>query len=382
MASNDVTKRLRALSFFFFLVSGGVNAAPGAACVEKWAGSSFGQKILEQKKNDATLKSFLSSATSDFLVAAALDLEQKVLSHCSDPGLSGLLQQLQVAYLTRLEVKAKPREAGLYFKGLVTSQAEGAELHKALKKIPAKEKLKPLELFARIYGAAALVRGVLVVGAAPLPVDLIYGLARQACEKNDPCAFWDPAFIARVVIVPGNAQAAYLPELASLRVSADLVKTYSPLRQVVLLHELAHVAEWRARQQLEEDWKQQFQVFSGWKLTPSGWQTPVVASEDRWGDELAKESAHSAFSLLPDPVFLAQSKNGEELDGFVFARSERETKKSGDVGEDLADHIAAFLAAPQRFCYQMKPVAPQKYQWIAKNVFHRNQRLNCTSILK
>ncbi len=383
MASNGVTKQQHKLAVVFLaLFSFAALAGNRPSCGQKWMDSPFGENVLKQKKNDATFKGFLASVSRDYLASAALDLDQRVLSQCSDPALQGVLQQLQVAYLARLGVKSRPRDASLFFRGLVTSQAEGGELEKALSKISGIEKLKPLEVLAKVYGAAVAIGDVLVVGAAPLPVAPLKGVVRRACERFSRCPFWDPAFIARVVIVPGSGQAAYLPEVASLRIASDLVDVPSPLRQVVLFHELAHVAQWRAKQQTGADWVEEFKAFSGWSKTPQGWQTLAVSSAQAWNDELTKESAKSPYSLLPDNVFLAGKNAEEEVDGFVFARSERETKKSGDVSEDLADHVAAYLVVPHRFCHLMKPVAPKKYEWIARNVFQQTRNLDCQSIIK
>jgi hypothetical protein len=360
MVSNAVTKPLSL--FVFFLLSVSAQAAPSVACVEKWAGSDFGRRVLEQKKNDATLDSFLSKASGDFLASAALDLEQKVLSQCSDTGLKKLLQKLQSAYLARLGVKPTSADTATYFKAFLVPESESASLREAIRKVPINLKKPALENLRKVYGKAAWVDGVLVVGATPREENVLRSYARRGCGSLSPCPLWDPAFLARVAVLPGKGQAAYTKEIASLRVSQDLLEDGSPLNKVVVLHELAHSAQWRAFQQTGADWREEFQTFSAWEKTANGWKAPTLDSSEKWNDEFTKASKNSAFSLLPDDVLLDHKRSSGAVDGFVFARAERETKKASDTGEDLADHIAAFVAAPSRFCFGTKPIAARKYE--------------------
>lgn len=361
------------------------------SCLDRWRESALGKgaadpaavvAYLKQKKNDATLAALrkqLAEWGEEFIGAAALDLDQRVLSVCPDAGLSELRHELHVAYLAKLGWKLPTKDAALLFKGLLNAGEEAKTVKSAVAAVAAKpgaEKKSALELLSEIYGQALLVDGVLVVGAKPLPVDAIKAIARRACKGMEVCPFWDPAFVGRVTILPVKGFAAYVPELATLRLSQDLLKQFTALRQLVSLHELAHAAQFRAKQRTGADWAQVFAAFSQWKETAGALETPARPIDAKWNDELAKESIGSSFSLAPDPVFPAVGR----LDGFVFAKSERETKRAKDVGEDLADHIAAYLVAPERFCYLAKPVAPGKYAWIAKEVFGKNVKLSCAPL--
>jgi hypothetical protein len=339
---------------------------------------------LKQNKNDATLKAALryqlAKWSGEFALAAALELEQRVLSVCEDPKLRRLLGEIQNTYLKRLGFNGETREPGLLFKGLLNTEEETTSVRERVAKLGDARTKDPLKTLAAIYGDAQVVSGVLVVGAAPLPTKSLKGLIAKVCVGLTPCPFWDPAVLGRVTLLPTNGFASYIPELASLRLSRELVEKQNPLHLLVVLHELAHAAWQRARQRTGEDWRQEFAAFSEWKTGAKGLATPVRPSPGKREDALTAASEGSPYSLLPDPPMLAiQSlrQGRPDIDGFVFARTERETRRSGDIGEDLADSIAAFIVAPERFCYQGRAVAPRKHAWIAREVFNRAQPLRC-----
>ncbi len=374
---------------FFGLLAPVAWAQP--SCVERWREAALGKgaadppavvAFVKQKKNDATLAALRKQLTEwgeEFLGAATLDLDQRVLSVCTDGVLSDLRREMQLAYVAKLGWKHATKDPALLFRGLLNAGDEAKTVKAAVAAAsnrPGAEKKSGLDLLSEIYGQAVLVDGVLVVGAKPLPVDAVKAIARRACKGFEACPFWDPAFVGRVTVLPAKGFAAYVPELATLRLSLDLLKQFTALRQLVAIHELAHAAQFRAKQRTGSDWAQAFAGFSQWKQNASGFETPARATDAKWNDELAKESIGSSFTLAPDPVFPAVGR----LDGFVFAKSERETKRAKDVGEDLADHIAAFIVAPERFCHGAKPVAPGKYAWIAKEVFGKDIKLGCAPL--
>lgn len=347
-----------------------VFGAPAHDCIARWRSGPLGAAAFS---NPA-----IEKWGADFQVSAALDLEQRVLSVCESPVLRDRLEAIQRAYLKRLGWTTPHPQPGLLFKGLLNTEDETTAVQERLAKIPATARNESaLNVLARVYGDAALVNGVLVVGAKPLPVRAIEALAQKACGRMQPCGLWDPAFLGRVALLPTGGFASYVPELASLRLSRELLDKHSSLHTLVMVHELAHAAEWRARQKLGEEWRPVFAKFSHWEKKDGALENPVRPAPGKWRDELAVQSEGSSYSLLPDPPMPAFTRKEMPVDGFVFARSDRETRKSSDVGEDLADHVAAYVVAPHRFCFEGKPVAPRKYAWVAKYVFAQDLKLNC-----
>ncbi len=395
MASNAViVKRLKPvlISLFFWLAAvplyGGTAAA---ACVSQWRVAPLGTVILanpaigaflKQNKNDATvdgaLRKTVDGWSADFVVAAALELEQRVLSHCTDAALTRLLTEIHLGYLRKVGWAEVPKEPALLFKGLLNTGEETATVRERVAKLSTEQKKEPaLKVLAQVYGDAAVLAGVLVVGAKPLPLAPLETLVHKICGRKRPCPLWDAAFVARVAILPVNGFASYVPELASLRLSRELLEKENRLHQLVIVHELAHSAQARNKNLTGVDWRLAFAKFSEWKHLDAGWVTPVRATEHQWADAFDTLSLGSSFSVLPDPVVWAFQQEERKVDGFAFARSERETKRAGDVGEDLADHIAAYILAPERFCFRGKPTAPQKFEWVAREVFGQTQVLRC-----
>jgi hypothetical protein len=395
MASNAViVKRLRPVFIFLFVFVAAVplyGGSAAAACVSHWQMAPLGSVVLgnptvsafiKQNKNDATLDAALRKVidgwSDDFLVAAALELEQRVLSRCSEPALGRLLTEIQQGYLRKVGWVDTSKETALLFKGLLNTGEESATVRERVGKLTAAQKKESaLKVLALVYGDAAILSGVLVVGAKPLPLVPLQTLVQKVCGRKKPCPLWDSASLARVAILPVSGFASYVPELASLRLSRELLEKDNRLHQLVIAHELAHSAQARSRNLTGVDWRIAFAKFSEWKRTEAGWVTPVRATENQWADAYDNASLGSSFSVLPDPVMLSFQEEERKVDGFVFARSERETKRAGDVGEDLADHIAAYILAPERFCFRGKPVAPQKFEWVAREVFGQTQVLRC-----
>ena len=96
-------------------------------------------------------------------------------------------------------------------------------------------------------------------------------------------------------------------------------------------------------------------------------------------DNLQQESEGTPFSILPDRVIKSVKVNGESYEGFVLEKTYRRVIESGDVEEDLADHIAAFIVAPSRFCSDNQPIAAKKHKWIAANILSDRPPLNCST---
>jgi hypothetical protein len=165
-------------------------------------------------------------------------------------------------------------------------------------------------------------------------------------------------------VTPESPLAAYIPETATLVLSSDLVEHPSLLTHVVITHELVHLAVREAWLASRKDWAAEFASFSGWKRSAKG-KLELKVQELGPGpqDELAKLSASSAFSILPDPVLGVKRK-----EGFVMAKAYRESRESQEPAEDLADHAAIYRWAPERYCYAGKVLAPKKFGWVAENI--------------
>jgi hypothetical protein len=382
----------RTLIIAFLIVGGALfGAAPSNECLDKWKNKPLAKEWLvqpaikafvESGSKKALVASALSAPSADFLLSSARELEQEVLSQCTHPSLVVLLGELQKAYLAKLGVSEKAVEVPVLFRALASTGDEFTRLTEVVRKLPkGKSNASGAAWIRQVYQEAALVEGVVVVGANENALNHLKLLMQRAClPRLSSCALWDPAFLYRVSVVPGSGQAAYIPETGVLVLSADLLDRISPLRQLVIAHELAHAATRRVTAKTGEDPREVFADFSGWRKAESGWSTPLRPIDGIWKDEIASDSKNSPYSVLPDAVLVAQVRSGELLDGFVFEKTLRETQKSGDLFEDIADHIAAYIVAPQRFCYRSKPVAPRKFEWVARAIFGQKQTLTCDAV--
>ncbi len=373
MASNGVTvPPLRScfLAVLFFLMGEAVPAGAASAAVLT--------PFLKQNKNDATLKAPLTELvpgwSADFLLTASLEVEQKYLSARNGAYWRKTLQGLQQAYLKKVGWEGSDRDPKWLFKGLLNTADESMALARVYQSWPhEKRERSTLEVLADLYGAAKIVSGVLVVGSSD--TEVLEKWVHQICPKH-PCKFWNSSYISRVSLFPVHSVAHYVPELTVLRLSQGLLKQGSALAPVVFAHELAHIAQAQAEVR-GEDWRKEFARFSGWERTASGWTTPVQPVAQDWNDVYHRDASLEGFTLLPDPVLFPLAGPAQKADGFVFAHAVRETIKTGDVAEDFADHIAAYIFAPSRFCFQGKPIAERKYAWVAQRVFGVKKTLNC-----
>ena len=180
---------------------------------------------------------------------------------------------------------------------------------------------------------------------------------------------WDARVLYRVKISSKPGIAAFIPEFATLLMSSEVLESPSGLHHLVFLHELAHVAEQSAELFKREKWKREFAGFSGW---PADFDLKVERLAESRSDELTNLSEKSSFSFLPDPVLQPKGK-----EGFAFAKSYRNTLERKDHSEDIADHVAAFFLAPQRFCFKGKPLAVGKYNWVRKKLHSAEKPLRC-----
>jgi len=292
--------------------------------------------------------------STDLYVREVLDLSQRHLPKC--PGKTDLkkrIAELQSLYLKRLGLKRTTPDR--LFRLLIAGREDVEGLRLAATDLHALEKKTQWIGNIPLLGATATgVRNFEALLAS-------LGIARNR--------FWDDRVLYKITVIQRDGVAAFIPELATLVVSKSLLELPTHLNHLVLLHELAHTVEHSAFLFQGEDWKKEFAKFSGW---PANFELKVETLSKIRADDLTQLSEKSPFSLLPDSVIAPAGK-----DGFVFAKAYRATKEQKDVSEDIADHIAAFALAPERFCFNEKPLAPGKYAWVKKKVFPDAEDLKC-----
>ena len=257
------------------------------------------------------------------------------------------------------------------FRGLLATLKDRESLKEKIGSL--KDKPKGMDLLARLYGSAVAVNSILVLGAKASSIGNLKTFLSLVCEGPEPCAFWDSYAIDKVLVTPQKGIAAYVPETAVLILSEEVLESPNLLTRVVLLHELAHAAEERAWFRSRRQWIDEFVLFSGWKKSAKGkWSVKVEKLKTHREDELTRLSVGSSFSILPDPVIL-----GEDGDGFVLAKSYTQSIANNDPSEDLADSIAVYRFAPERYCFKGKKFAPWKFDWIARNLFPKRPVITC-----
>jgi hypothetical protein len=325
--------------------------------------------ILFNGGSDPHFFETLDSFSSDLLVRLTLFFEQDIGVRCPlSPPLVKLIEAFKKAYLRKLNVSdlESPESVDVYFRGLVLSQAEAGPMSVKMKSLTAPQ--PALERLGGAYDSHVEKQGIVLIVS---PNKELAAKFRQSideiCEGKAHCAFWDDRIVERVMIVDPPGIASFLPELGVLVLSKSLWDEPRLLHQIVLLHELTHVAERLAQVQNNEEWRSQFRKFSGWSPDSSGkWTVRAHPIHAQWPDDLNKTSASdSAFPLKPDEVVVGE----KSFDGFVMEKTYREALKRGDISEDIADHVAVFRYAPERFCWNKKPLAPGKYEWIGKKLF-------------
>jgi hypothetical protein len=247
------------------------------------------------------------------------------------------------------------------FRGTIALKDDREKIKKRvgeLKKIG----VPPSKMLAMLYGSAQNVSGVLVLSAKGFPVAKLKGRLKEVCGSAKPCPFWNDRALYKVIAVPESGLAGYVPELGILIFSQDLIEDKNLLHEIVFFHELVHVAEKSAWLDKREDWKKEFAAFSGWQPTDEGtWAAKTTKADKDRKDKLTELSTGSPYSILPDPIYLPT----DGKDGFAMGKAYTESLQHGP-SEDLADHWSLYKYYPDRFCYEGKNLAPQKFTWLSK----------------
>ncbi len=325
--------------------------------------------FLEKKPIPDAARAELSAWSSDLLLHLVLVLQQEMAPACAELPLDALTTELQMAYLKHLGLEVPPAERDLAFRAFLATREDHPAIAAKLKASKAKT---AIGLAKAVYGTAEVYRGAMLVSSKPVSHKILDSVLKTLCPV-DACAFWDKRAIYKVLVTEHGGLAAYVPETASLVLSRSLVEVNNPLHRLVIIHELAHAAARKAAIIEEAAWVPEFAAFSGWGL-PDLKPEQLAASR---GDILSKLSKGSPFTLLPDPVIGALDSEGKKFEGFPLGRTYARVSASGDTSEDFADAVAAYLVAPERFCFRKKPIAAGKYRWISRIIFGREKTLRC-----
>jgi hypothetical protein len=325
---------------------------------------------LEKGSAPAPIKEALGAWSSDLLARLGTALEVDYRAGCpATPAVAALLLEIRRTYLTKLGLPAAefpPDKVGSLFSALVVQSPDLDALRKKLAAGPLD--VEDVPLVERAFGSAGKVAGVWVVGGSAAVRATLQTWRQVLCDAKSPCPFWDIPFLGKVVITSQKGIAAYVPELATIVASEELFAKPHLLHQLVFSHELGHVAERSARIREKQDWTKSFAEFSGWsRQSDKKWTAQVKEIAPARQDKLTELSAGSSFSLLPDPVLVGE-RSGKPLDGYVLAKSYRESVEHSDPAEDLADSLVVYRLFPERFCFDGKPLAPRKYAWIARQI--------------
>lgn len=337
-------------------------------------------KPLLQGKSSPEFVDAVQSWSSDLLIKIILQLEQEYLSRCPDPKwLQGVSSHLKRAYLRKLGLpddRLLEDSLDTIFRSLFVPFDEFGALQSNIQKML--PPVEPVDVIQKTYGTSGtVVQGVLVMASEKEAFELAAFVTKICAGKAD-CPFWNRNLIYRVNFVGTSGAAAYIPETAVLTLSRELFSPFHLLHQIVVMHELAHAAERSAWLSERKRWTETFVRFSGWKRTKLGkFEVPEGEPALLVEDELVKLSKTSNFSILPDKILPPRKTSEGEKDGFLMAKTVRETKRQNDLSEDLADHVALFKLFPERFCVQGKSIAPQKHAWIRKNLFPETPALKC-----
>lgn len=305
--------------------------------------------------------------SSDLLLKMTLELEQGFESACgAHPPVHKLIASMRAAYFEKLGIPIKkPKDPERLFRGFIAVKDEAAVLSKKLK--AAKGRTTDA-LLKEAYGEVGWIGRSVILGATKEERKTLEELVTSVCPKPSSCLWWDDRAIYKVVVTSQPGVAAYVPELAQLVLSRQLLTQPTRLHQVVLLHELVHSAEKMAWVLSRKKWAEEFGVLSGWEKKDGALVLKVKEVKGVRQDLLTELSlAGSPFSILPDPI----------VEGFVMAKTYRATLERGDLSEDLADHAAVFRLIPERYCFDGKNLAPLKADWIHKNLFPESKPIAC-----
>lgn len=323
--------------------------------------------------------------SSDLIVKMVMQAEQDFRVLCPEhKRLDSIVVHLKRAYLHQLGFKASylnAATANKLFRALLVLRDE----------VPAlKAQLAPLDasnadaLLAQLFGKIENLQGVAVLGTSADEFAELKNAVAEVCSGFKKCPFWDPNLLYKVVVQDNPGTALYVPEVGVLVLAKQLLGRPNKLHRLVILHELAHVATRGAWVYQRKDWVSEFASFSNWKRDTAGkWGVVTRSPSGKRDDEFTMLSKHSSFSILPDVVYLGETEGKKQYDGFVFSKSYEQSLKSNDPSEDLADHVAAYFYAPERYCLNGQNIAPKKYKWVAKTVFNQAPKmLNCKASAK
>lgn len=374
---------------FCFILSLAVSPCWGLSAWSHLSGKLFSDRNCQERVQgltetpivltDALLQSFLplppgkeaSSETtdgwsSDLLLKIISELEQNVGLACQLPeSLTKIVSHLKIKFLGRLGFGREwsPEDRELLFRAFSVEQRYIPDLRKK-KEALEKKPTTALGWVKAIYDQeVAVVGGTVVLAKHRESFSQWDTFLKKACPAKTECPFYTPKLLYRVLVAEKDGVGAYLPELSTLILSEKALREPTLLHALVIFHELAHLAIHKHRLLDPKFGVATFAAYSGWKKKQGRWALSVTQNVPR-EDALSQMAVGSAFSFLPDPVVTPVEKT---KDGFVLARSYRESQKRNDLEEDMADHIAMAQVVPERFCWKGRALAPQKFAWVRKN---------------
>lgn len=311
------------------------------------------------------LRESLKTWSSDLLLRIYSQIESEFLFLCPEATpMERTKLFLGRLYLSSLGIAAEKMEASevkVLVHGLVMLKEDLPVVISKIKKV----KSHGMPLLKKLYGHAETVLDVVVVSEKKIPSKEIQSFLKEICDPaQKTCLFWHSSSLWKVVLTEERGVASYVPEIRTLVLSQELVTEPNLLMKVVVLHELAHVADAAAWNLLREKWSESFSRFSGWKKVNQRWLLEAKKFPPVHQDLLTELSKGAHYSILPDDTYVP----GKE-EGFVFGKSYLDSLKRDDPSEDFADSVAAFHFAPQRFCPKGKLALSQKANWIRAHLY-------------
>lgn len=310
----------------------------------------------------------LDSWSPDLITRIVVELRGPYLGHCEDPKLEEKANRLEGIYLKKLlGVEIKEKERGRLFRGLLTLKDDFERTTIKLKK--EKIEIKSFNDLKKLYGSVGEYKGVVIVSESSTDFAELIKFFDEVSEKaHRPSLLVDSSALFKILVTNATGVAAYIPEVAILVLSKDLLQDMNALKKLVILHELGHIAEYSAWNRERFDWKAEFTTLTGWENRGAKWEIPVAKKKRTENDILTTLSPGSPYSILPDDrVWSVKGKQG--VGGLVFAKSYSESMKRNDPSEDLADVIAAYYIAPERFCEKKKDFARARKIFAFKRVW-------------
>ncbi len=287
----------------------------------------------------------------DFIVKTIINIQKR--EFCTKEE----VDFLKSIYLHRLSISVNNKEeTDFLFRAFIMPEYEALKI----KKIIFKQNKSGKDIASAVFGKVSEINGVVVINPSNLsPKNLIDTLS-FLCTGNE-CPFWNNKVLYKLIIIDKDI-ASFIPETATLVLSKDIVSDEKIDNKIIIAHELCHIAiEYNKLKQI--DWLKTFNKFSGWHLKK---KMKVVKFKDK---RFSRTDLNNAI--------LRVEIDGKKFDGFVFEKSYINSLKRNDTSEDLADHVAAFIYAPQRFCFGSIPIAPEKYKWISHEIFGKKETLSC-----